>query len=134
MALPPSNWIDAPQTWGDWRYARVDGGTLARFGTADRAIFGLGCMAGSQRVALLRYGVAADGDTPMIIRTETVDRTLSARLSNDGQAVSATSTSRDPLLDAMAFTRGRFAVEVQGAPPLYLPSWPEVSRVIEDCR
>jgi hypothetical protein len=25
-------------------------------------------------------------------------------------------------------------VEVAGLPPVYAPSWPEVSRVIEDCR
>jgi len=41
---------------------------------------------------------------------------------------------RDPLLDQIAFSRGRFTIEVAGQPPLYLPSWPEISRVIEDCR
>jgi hypothetical protein len=41
---------------------------------------------------------------------------------------------RDPVLDAMAFSRGRFALEAAGEPTLYLPSWPELSRVIEDCR
>ena len=39
-----------------------------------------------------------------------------------------------PLLDAMAITRGRFAVEVEGEPGLYVPAWAEVTRVIEDCR
>ena len=38
------------------------------------------------------------------------------------------------LLDAMAFSRGRFAIDVNGLPSLYLPAWPEVGRVIEDCR
>lgn len=134
VTLPPTDWIDAPQTPGNWSYARVDGGSLARFGTGGNAVFGLGCMAGSRRLALLRYGSAATAGMPMVIRTETVDRTFSAQPSNDGQAVSAGLPSGDPLLDAMAFSRGRFAVEVQGSAPLYLPSWPEVSRVIEDCR
>lgn len=40
----------------------------------------------------------------------------------------------DPILDALAFSRGRFAIEVTGQPTLYLPSWPELSRVVEDCR
>ncbi len=40
----------------------------------------------------------------------------------------------DALLDAMAFSRGCFMVEAPGTAPLYLPSWAEVSRVIEDCR
>jgi hypothetical protein len=34
----------------------------------------------------------------------------------------------------MAYSRGRFAVEINGLPTLYLPSWAEVGRVIEDCR
>ena len=42
--------------------------------------------------------------------------------------------ARDPLLDAMAFSRGRFAVEVSGGPTLVVPAYPEVTRVIEDCR
>jgi len=34
----------------------------------------------------------------------------------------------------MAFSRGRFALETAGQETLYLPSWPEISRVVEDCR
>ncbi|MDG2003332.1 MAG: hypothetical protein P8J20_08375 [Novosphingobium sp.] len=48
--------------------------------------------------------------------------------------IAVTLPASDPLLDAMAFSRGRFAVETAGLPTLYVPSWPEVSRVIEDCR
>ena len=44
------------------------------------------------------------------------------------------STGSVSLLDAMAFSSGRFAVDLPGRSVLYLPSWPEVSRVIEDCR
>ncbi len=40
----------------------------------------------------------------------------------------------DPLLDAMAFSRGKFVFAGAGLPDLVLPSWAEVSRVIEDCR
>lgn len=40
----------------------------------------------------------------------------------------------DPILDAMAITKGRFAIETPGLPTLYIPAWVEVSRVIEDCR
>jgi len=49
-------------------------------------------------------------------------------------ALAVSLAARDPLLDAMAFSRGRFAVETAGLPTLYVPSWTEVSRVIEDCR
>jgi len=71
----------------------------------------------------------------MTIRPETATRTLSA--APDGAAdpqLVAELPARDPLLDAMALSKGRFAVAVEGAAPLILPSWAEVSRVIEDCR
>jgi len=34
----------------------------------------------------------------------------------------------------MAYSRGKFAIEVMGLEPLIVLAWPEVSRVIEDCR
>ena len=40
----------------------------------------------------------------------------------------------DRLLDALAFSRGRFAIGVPGAAPLIVPNWPEATRAIEDCR
>ena len=40
----------------------------------------------------------------------------------------------DPLLDAIAFSRGRFAVTMAGGSPLVVPAWPEAARTIEDCR
>jgi hypothetical protein len=40
----------------------------------------------------------------------------------------------DPLLEQIAFSRGRFLVESEGAHSLILPAWPEPARVIEDCR
>jgi hypothetical protein len=48
--------------------------------------------------------------------------------------VTVTLPARAPVLDAMAYSRGRFVVEVAGLTPSYLPAWPEVARVVEDCR
>lgn len=71
----------------------------------------------------------------MRIMTETATRLLDARPTGSQSADLATTLSaRDSLLDAIALSRGRFAVEAAGLPTLYLPSWAEVSRVIEDCR
>ena len=71
----------------------------------------------------------------MTLRTETQDRTLQARPGTGQAPLSvAVVAARDPLLDAIALTRGRFAVETPGQPTLYLPAWAEVTRVIEDCR
>jgi hypothetical protein len=46
----------------------------------------------------------------------------------------ASVSAYDPLLDAIALSKGRFAVEVEGETTLYLPTWAEVSRLVEDCR
>jgi hypothetical protein len=42
--------------------------------------------------------------------------------------------ANDPLLDAIAFSRGRLWVDVQGTSPLVLRSAAEPARSIEDCR
>ncbi len=71
----------------------------------------------------------------MNIRTETSDRAVPAQQAGTGLSMlAATLPAADPLLAAMAFSKGRFAVETQGLATLYIPSWPEVTRVIEDCR
>lgn len=85
-------------------------------------------------VTLLRRGKAS-GRVAMTIQTSKTTRpvTGSAR-AGPPPVIAVTLPASDPLLDAMAFSRGRFAVETAGLPTLYVPSWPEVSRVIEDCR
>lgn len=71
----------------------------------------------------------------MQITTETVSRTLDAQtLRTNHLLLTAELDPRDSLLDAMAITKGRFAVEVEDESTLYLPAWVEISRVIEDCR
>ena len=90
----------------------------------------------SGNVILQRY---VDPRSPynrtMTIRTETTTRSLQAPVDPEGQNMfAAVIPGRDPLLDAMALTKGRFALELADAPTLYLPAWAEVTRVIEDCR
>ena len=125
---PPSNWMDAPRTPGDWSYQQ-DRATYGRPGGAP--LFTLACERQAGRITLARAG-SAPSRVGMRILTETTSRTLDATPS--GANLSAALPVRDPLLDAMAFSKGRFAVETSGLPTLYLPSWSEVSRVIEDCR
>ncbi len=40
----------------------------------------------------------------------------------------------DSVLDAIAYTRGRFVLSVTGLPDLVIPSAPEFARITEDCR
>lgn len=72
---------------------------------------------------------------PLLVRTTSLARTVTVRpLAADAPQATAALDPRDSLLDAIAFSRGRFLVEQAGAPTLVLPAWAEVGRVIEDCR
>ncbi|QKG71363.1 hypothetical protein [Erythrobacter mangrovi] len=130
-----TNWIDAPQSRGAWSYAIIDGGTIARFAEAGGdPLFTIACTANDRRVTLTRHSQGTSAGTAMTIRTEKASRTLAAGSTNNRDSATAALAARDPLLDAMALTSGRFAVEMAGTPALYLPNWAEVTRVIEDCR
>ena len=130
-----ANWMDAPRTPGDWSYSREAGGSVARYGEPQRETrFAMRCDRANGRIVLSRAALNASGATTMTIRTETADRSLQAQPTRDPLEVMASVEIRDPLLDAMALTKGRFAVETAGDPNLYLPAWAEVTRVIEDCR
>ncbi|WP_375291866.1 hypothetical protein [Qipengyuania sp.] len=130
-----SNWMDAPRTAGDWYYLPAPGGGTAVFGPSQGdGRFTLRCIAPQKIVVLSRMGQARSATT-MTIRTETVTRSLAASpTAGQPPAIEARLPAADPLLDAIALSKGRFAVEIAGQPSLYLPSWAEVTRVIEDCR
>jgi hypothetical protein len=126
--------MDVPQTPGDWFYSRTASGSAARFGAPQsEGQFAILCTPGSRTIALVRNGAFA-ADAPLSLRFETATRPLAGTRSASEGGMRAVLAPADPLLDAMAFSKGRFAVEVAGAAPLYLPSWTEVTRVIEDCR
>ena len=120
------SWMDMPVTPGDWSYA----GGIARF--AQDLM--LRCDRGAGVVEIGRAGVPGTS-AQMIVRAETMERGIAAQpASGDPTWLIARVPARDPLLDAVAFSKGRFAVEAAGLPTLYVPSYPEVTRVIEDCR
>jgi hypothetical protein len=130
---PPAalDWRQAPITPGDWTWALENGQSVARF--ADGVLV-LRCDRASGTIVLQRAGLGS-GPVPITIATTSVLRTLSAAAQPGPPATLAVSLmARDPLIDAMVFSRGRFALEAPGMPPLYVPSWPEVGRVAEDCR
>lgn len=136
VATPTStSWMDAPATPGDWHYRSGGGTTRALFGDpgAD-ARFAITCDPAQRAITLARAG-SASAPAAMRIFTEHGDRILSAAPSaNPIPSLDARLGANDAILDAMAFSKGRFAVLIDGLDPLYLPSWPEVTRVIEDCR
>ena len=129
------NWLDAPQTPGDWRYAALADGstTQATFGMgAGPATLTLSCDLAARQVRIAQPAAGATGPVQMRIRAETGDRLTQARL--EGAALVVDLPASDSLLDAMAFTKGRFALEAAGRETLYVPAYPEITRVVEDCR
>ena len=130
---PAADWRDWPMTPGTWRYDRDARGTRAMYGLPNgEARLVLRCELPARRMFLSRAGTATG---PLTVRTSSVARTLAIRPTG-GQPpyVAAELPARDPLLDAIAFSRGRFAIEQAGVAPLVAPSWAEIGRVIEDCR
>ncbi|QGN55925.1 hypothetical protein [Novosphingobium sp. Gsoil 351] len=134
-AQPPADWRDAPATAGAWSYVPGTAGSAALFANDPAApLAGLRCDRPGGRVALSRAG-AAPGPLPLTIVTSTLTRAFTASPESGATPqLSLQFAPRDPVLDAMAFSRGRFVIEVAGLPTLYLPAWPEIARVIEDCR
>jgi hypothetical protein len=127
-APPVSSWQDAPQTPGDWSYAAG----LATFGQPGAAVLTLRCDRAARVVELSRSGASTG---PITIRTEAQERLVEAAPArSDPPSLVARLAVNDRLLDAMAYSKGRFAVEAAGLETLYLPAWPEVMRVIDDCR
>ncbi|MEH3121925.1 MAG: hypothetical protein PGN16_08085 [Sphingomonas phyllosphaerae] len=130
---PVADWQDWPWTPGAWRYVRDAAGPRASYGVTGQAPAAeLRCDRAARALLLSRPGNDA---APFTIRTSAMTRNVATQPAAGAvPQVVARFALDDRLLDAMAFTRGRFTVEQPGAAPLVLPPWAEVGRVIEDCR
>ena len=107
-----------PMASGQWSHFATAGGSIAMYGTHIQ----LRCERATRTVVITRPNSAP---AALTIATDSVTRTLPA---------SGRLTANDPLLDAMAFSRGRFIVSGGTGPAIAVPSWPEAARSIEDCR
>ena len=132
-APAPADWRDAPQTPGTWRWRMEGDRSVAEYAPyAGQPLARLTCDPMVPATILWRNWPAI-GATPLTVTTTGTRKLLTALPDGAGGAI-VSFVPTDPLLDAIAFSRGRFMVEMPGAPVLYLPAWPELSRVIEDCR
>ncbi|HVF37416.1 MAG TPA: hypothetical protein VNA29_05685 [Sphingomicrobium sp.] len=104
-------------TPGHWIYLATPTGSEVRYG----AVLSLRCDRTSRTITVTRPGVTA----ALSIATDMVARQL---------PVGGRLSANDPLLDAIAFSRGRFLVWGGSGPTLAIPAWPEAARSIEDCR
>jgi hypothetical protein len=126
---PPVAWQDAEASAGDWTYRDAGGRATAAFVSTNAPSVTLMCL--ESRSILIAVQTPAPASS-IVVRTSFGERQLPA--SQDHFRVSATLAAADPLLDEIAFSRGRFLVQAAGAAPTILPAWPEVARVVEDCR
>lgn len=107
--------------------------SVARFGpTVADTHLTIRCDRAARRVSIIRAGA---GQGAMTLRTSYGATSWPATVTGTAtpQTV-AVRAAADTALDQLAYSRGKFAVEMAGLEPLILPAWPEISRVIEDCR
>ena len=132
-AAPAANWADRAPAPGVWTYTRDGRGSIARFGQAgsDAAVT-IRCEANGARIFVSRPGSIA---ARMTLRSTNGAKAYDALpTSGTPPYVAAELAARDPQLDALAFSRGRILIGLDGAGDLILPIWPEFTRVVEDCR
>lgn len=118
---------------GSWSYRAIAGGSEAGFAdTAGTRRLVIRCNRAARTVSIVRLAVPAAAPA-LSVWTSSAARGLPARFEAT-KVLTADVSATDPLLDALAFSRGRFATAAAGAPMLTLPASPEVARVVEDCR
>ena len=132
-ALPPPapvEWQYRPATPGTWSYRTEGAGSAATFSSpASGTLLSVRCDPAAGRISFLRAGA---GQGSLTIRTSFGAVSWPATSSSSG--IFAVRAASDTVLDQIAYSRGRFAVETQGLETLILPAWAELGRVIEDCR
>ena len=126
VPTPAKPWDERTLDGGAWRYDAASR-TASFVGTGGAApLLSLTCSGGGIRLAT---GLAAPGQTiDADLRTSAGTDRL--RLDSGGTTLPA----RDPRLDRIAFSRGRFALEASNGRTLTLPVQSEIGRVIEECR
>ena len=129
----PVDFSYAPVTPGAWTYRTVTGGTEAAFVDSSgitRLVMACGTV--SRLVTLSR--ISAVPAASLSIWTISASRSLAARFDQRAQRVIAQIGGADALLDAIVFSRGRFAVSMPGSPALVVPAGTEIAHIVEDCR
>jgi len=132
---PSGDWRDWPITVGDWVYRDDQRGSIALFGTpGEGARFLIRCDIARRSIFLSRAGEAS-GPVNMTVRaTAGMKRYNSGNAGGNPPYIATELQVNDEMLDKIAFSRGRFIVEVDGTSPLAIPIYPEFTRVVEDCR
>jgi len=118
---------------GNWFWAQTADGSEATFRDAySRPQLIIHCTRVSRHVSIAKPASAA---APSLgVWTSSQSRNLPATFSAASGRLSVDLPAFDPLLDAIATSRGRVGVSVPRSAPLVVPPWAEIGRVVEDCR
>jgi len=119
-------------TAGTWSYRSYAGGSEAAFADAGGTRLLVRCNRVARTVSIARTGVPA-ATAAMSVWTTSLSRSVPARFEAT-RVLTADVAATDPLLDAISLSRGKFGTSALGAPPVAVPNWGQISRVIEDCR
>jgi hypothetical protein len=118
---------------GDWTFAFATGGSEATFtDSAGNQQLWVHCTRVTRRVSIAKRGTGA---TPFLqVWTSSMSRSAPASYNPATGRITIDLASYDPLLDAIASSRGRIGFGIANQPALVVPPWAEAARVIEDCR
>ncbi|MFM8541831.1 MAG: hypothetical protein ACKOAM_00975 [Chakrabartia sp.] len=137
IAPPVANWEDRRPTPGDWIYRAEPRGGVALFGRSQAsADLVVACDRTNGRISISRFGLMPSGlAAQMTVRATGVSRLYPAQASMALPGyISAELAAKDPMLDAMAHSRGAFLIGLLGTEDLIVPTWAEFARVVEECR
>jgi hypothetical protein len=130
---PTADFTTATPLSGNWSYAATTDGSEATFSNSSgNPQVWIHCTRATRRVSIAK---PASGAAPFInVWTSSLTRSVPASFNPVTGRLSIEVGGSDPLLDAIATSRGRAAFTVGAQPALVVPTWSEPQRVIEDCR
>lgn len=133
---PKEAWLDQSMIAGNWTWRREGDLSVARLALPNGELRLILSCDPARRIVTVRHEGFAGAGEPVTITTTSQRRVVTGRTTAQPPYFTDVELAADdPLLDAIAMSRGRFMIETT-APlgQLIAPAWPEVSRVIEDCR
>jgi hypothetical protein len=118
---------------GNWSFAFGAGGSDATFtDSAGNQQLWMHCTRVTRRLSIAKR---ATGAAPFLqVWTDSMQRSVPASYNPATGRLTIDVAAQDPLLDAIASSRGRMGFTIPNQPALVVPAWPEAARAIEDCR
>ena len=118
---------------GTWTYSATGDGSQSTFvDTQSQPQLTIHCTRMTRRVTISKP--AATSSPTLWIWTSAETKTVPATYDSANARVTADFAPFDPMLDAIASSRGRIGFSTSGLAATIVPPWGEVGRVIEDCR